>query len=279
MIPALERVTQKWVPVLEKMTRINKAIARRNESNASRQALVVRLQHLHPVATLRFANLGNKRTSRACHPKVGIGFGKNDTHKLRDSVTKLFQRFAISAGKLLNLVEILILTVGKRRSCKWGLNVKFIPLGLALIVGLLVPLTPVMAVEPNEVLEDLMLEARARDLSSILRCMVCQNQSIDDSDAELARDLRVLVRKRLTAGDSDKQVLDYLVARYGEFVLLKPRLNIRTAMLWSLPVIVLLAAAAMAYAGWHRRRTVAPAAPLTADESARLKAILRESDR
>ncbi|MGL1664158.1 cytochrome c-type biogenesis protein, partial [Vibrio parahaemolyticus] len=83
-------------------------------------------------------------------------------------------------------------------------------------------------------------EARARELSKELRCMVCQNQSIDDSDAPLARDLRLLVRERITAGDSDKQVMDFLVARYGEFVLLKPRLNPRTALLWLLPPLALM---------------------------------------
>src|SRR3954468_11702438 len=88
------------------------------------------------------------------------------------------------------------------------------------------------AVQPDEVLSDSALEARARTLSKELRCMVCQNQSIDDSDAPLARDLRILVRERLQAGDSDAQVFDFLVARYGEFVLLKPRLSSRTALLW-----------------------------------------------
>jgi len=95
--------------------------------------------------------------------------------------------------------------------------------------------TPVFAVQPDEVLPDQQLEARARNLSRELRCMVCQNQSIDDSDASLARDLRVLVRERLTAGDTDQQVLDYLTNRYGDFVLLKPRFSLQTALLWGLP--------------------------------------------
>ena len=97
-----------------------------------------------------------------------------------------------------------------------------------------------LAVQPGEVLADPQLEARARNLSNELRCMVCQNQSIDVSDADLARDLRVLVRERLTAGDSDDEVLDYIVSRYGEFVLLKPRLNLRNALLWGTPVLLLL---------------------------------------
>ncbi|TIU70171.1 MAG: cytochrome c-type biogenesis protein CcmH, partial [Mesorhizobium sp.] len=89
-----------------------------------------------------------------------------------------------------------------------------------------------LAVKPDEVLADPALEARARTLSEQLRCMVCQNQSIDDSDADLARDLRVLVRQRLVAGDTDRQVIDYIVSRYGEFVLLKPRFSLRNALLW-----------------------------------------------
>lgn len=96
------------------------------------------------------------------------------------------------------------------------------------------------AVNPSEVLDNPVLEERARDLSIQIRCLVCQNQSIDDSDAQLARDLRVLVREKLTEGMSDKQILDFLVERYGEFVLLKPPFNVRTFLLWGLPLIVLL---------------------------------------
>ncbi len=105
-------------------------------------------------------------------------------------------------------------------------------------IALLIALTAAgtaLAVQPDEVLKDPALELRARNLSSELRCMVCQNQSIDDSEAPLARDLRVLVRERLTKGDSDQQVLDFLVARYGEFVLLRPRLEWHTLLLWGLP--------------------------------------------
>ena len=103
-----------------------------------------------------------------------------------------------------------------------------------------VALPPALAVEPDEVLSDAALEARARVLSKELRCMVCQNQSIDDSQAPLARDLRILVRERLQAGESDQQVIDFLVARYGEFVLLRPRLSWHTALLWLGPAAVLL---------------------------------------
>src|SRR6188768_3481413 len=97
-----------------------------------------------------------------------------------------------------------------------------------------------LAVQPEEMLRDPALEARARELSRELRCMVCQNQSIDDSEAPLARDLRLLVRERLTAGDSDAQVLDFLTARYGQFVLLKPPFGWDTALLWFAPAVVLL---------------------------------------
>src|SRR5258705_3033992 len=100
----------------------------------------------------------------------------------------------------------------------------------------------VEAVQPDEILADAALEGRARALSKELRCMVCQNQSIDDSDAPLARDLRVLVRERLQAGDSDGQVIDFLVARYGEFVLLKPRMSAHTLLLWLAPFAVLFIA-------------------------------------
>jgi cytochrome c-type biogenesis protein CcmH len=113
---------------------------------------------------------------------------------------------------------------------------------LALVATVLAVLAPGMAlgVQPDELLKNPLLEARARHLSQELRCMVCQNQSIDDSDAPLAHDLRVLVRQRLTAGDSDKQVLDFLVARYGEFVLLKPPFELNTLLLWGLPPAALL---------------------------------------
>jgi cytochrome c-type biogenesis protein CcmH len=131
------------------------------------------------------------------------------------------------------------------------------------------------AVQPDEVLPDRALEARARDLSRELRCMVCQNQSIDDSDAPLARDLRILVRERLKAGDSDRQVLDFLVARYGEFVLLKPRFTWQTAVLWLAPIL-LLVAGVIAIASALRRRRAAPAAvaPLAHEEERRVKEIL-----
>jgi len=131
------------------------------------------------------------------------------------------------------------------------------------------------AVQPDEVLNDPALETRARALSQTLRCMVCQNQSIDDSDAPLARDLRLLVRERLKAGDSDTQVRDFLVARYGEFVLLEPQRDRRTLLLWSMPVLVLLLGG-LILLRFFRRPQAAPKA-LTAEEKRRLKALSSKS--
>src|SRR5262252_112178 len=111
---------------------------------------------------------------------------------------------------------------------------------LAAVLAIVIGVSQVHAVQPDEILPDPALEARARVLSHELRCMVCQNQSIDDSEAPLARDLRILVRERLEAGDSDEQVIDFLVARYGEFVLLKPRFSPHTALLWLGPATLLV---------------------------------------
>jgi cytochrome c-type biogenesis protein CcmH len=141
-----------------------------------------------------------------------------------------------------------------------------------------------IAVEPDEVLSDAALEARARALSKELRCMVCQNQSIDDSEAPLARDLRILVRERLQAGDSDRQVIDFLVARYGEFVLLRPRFSWHTAVLWLGPAAMLLIGGCAVLVLVRRYRTNSAAAAngqqeLTAAEAARLSDILRDGER
>jgi len=130
-----------------------------------------------------------------------------------------------------------------------------------------------LAVKPDEVLADPALEARARALSEGLRCMVCQNQSIDESDADLARDLRILVRRRLVAGDTDQQVMDYIVSRYGEFVLLKPRFNPRNALLWGTPVLLLLAGGVFIVLTARSRRSLATNS-LTAEEQATLDSIL-----
>ena len=150
---------------------------------------------------------------------------------------------------------------------------RFALAGLALLA-----VQPAIAVQPDEILKDPALESRARALSRELRCMVCQNQSIDDSDAPLARDLRVLVRERLTTGDSDSQVVDFLVARYGEFVLLKPRFAWHNAVLWLTPVAALVAGAVAMLVAVRRRRVArTAAAPLTPDEERRLAEVINQA--
>ncbi|QRF52421.1 cytochrome c-type biogenesis protein CcmH [Rhizobium rosettiformans] len=144
---------------------------------------------------------------------------------------------------------------------------------LLLVLTLLFTPMHAFAVNPDEVLADPALEQRARALSAELRCMVCQNQSIDDSNAELARDLRVVVRERLVGGDTDEQVLDYVVSRYGEFVLLKPRLSIRTIGLWGAPAALAIIGLIVAVV-YTRRRSVQPVAKLSAEEEARLGKLL-----
>src|SRR5262245_53782687 len=157
---------------------------------------------------------------------------------------------------------------------------RLIAVGLLLLAS-----PPASAVQPDEILADPALETRARGLSQELRCMVCQNQSIDDSDAPLARDLRILVRERLKEGDSDGQVLDFLVARYGEFVLLKPRLRWHTALLWfGPPAVLLIGIVSLVLISRRRRPIVAAAEPaaaepaLTAAEAARLEEIMHRGE-
>jgi cytochrome c-type biogenesis protein CcmH len=160
----------------------------------------------------------------------------------------------------------------KARQAVLGKTARMLPVFFTLVAS-----GPVLAVQPDEILKDPALEARARDLSRELRCMVCQNQSIDDSEAPLARDLRILVRERLTAGDNDSQVLDFLVARYGEFVLLKPRFEWHTAVLWLTPVGVLIAGAIAMFAALRRRRVAAPSLPpLSAEEEQRLAEMVEQ---
>jgi cytochrome c-type biogenesis protein CcmH len=145
---------------------------------------------------------------------------------------------------------------------------------IALLVALVAP-TGALAVEPDEILRDPQLEARARHLSEELRCLVCQNQSIDDSAAPLARDLRLLVRERLTKGDSDSQVLDFLVARFGEFVLLKPRFELHNLLLWGLPPIALVAGMIALFMTARRRQSVNLQAPaLSAAEQQRISTLV-----
>lgn len=144
-----------------------------------------------------------------------------------------------------------------------------------IILGLL-HATPALAVQPDEMLKDPVLEARARALSQHLRCMVCQNQSIDDSDAPLAHDLRVLVRERLTHGDSDAQVMDFVVSRYGEFVLLKPRFAWHNALLWAIPPGILIVGGIVLFVAARRRRSESTQPALDDDEQRKLAAMLHD---
>lgn len=138
---------------------------------------------------------------------------------------------------------------------------------------------PLAAVEPDEILKDQAQESRARQISAELRCVVCQNQSIDDSNAPLARDLRVLVRDRIKAGDTDAQVMDYVVARYGPFVLLRPPFAASTLILWFAPAAI-IALAGLFLVRHSRARPVTPAASvLTADEQRRIDEIMKSPER
>jgi cytochrome c-type biogenesis protein CcmH len=153
-------------------------------------------------------------------------------------------------------------------------------LGAVMVVVVLAWSAPVRAVQPDEMLPNPKLEARARAISEELRCLVCQNESIDQSEAPLAHDLRVLVRQRIEAGDSDAQVIDFIVARYGEFVLLKPRFEWRTAALWGTPPGLLLVGIVALLIAARRRKfspaaAAAGAANLSAAEEARVAEILR----
>lgn len=155
---------------------------------------------------------------------------------------------------------------------------RILPALFAIVLTLMPSL--VFAVQPDEIMADPAQEARARNLSRELRCMVCQNQSIDDSDAPLARDLRLLVRERIAAGSTDEQVMDFLVARYGEFVLLKPRVQSSTLLLWLVPPLVLAGGGLALWLGNRRRRVrlatgeEGAAFQLTPDEEARLEKLI-----
>jgi len=145
---------------------------------------------------------------------------------------------------------------------------------LALILGLLLP-AGAAAVLPDEVLDDPVLEGRARELSQLIRCVVCQNESIDTSNADLARELRLLVRERLSAGDSDPEVLDFLVARYGDFVLLRPRMTPANYLLWFGPAALLLIGL-IGVVVYFRRRRPGPAERLNAEEAARVARLIAQ---
>jgi len=146
----------------------------------------------------------------------------------------------------------------------------------SLILGLFLALCagPALAVDPQEQLKDAVLEGRAREISAGLRCLVCQNQSIDDSDAPLAKDLRLLVRQQLQKGESNKEVVDYIVARYGEFVLLKPRLHLNTILLWFAPIVLVLGGILLASRVMRRpQHAESSAGPLTPEEEAELQSV------
>ena len=149
---------------------------------------------------------------------------------------------------------------------------------LAACALLLVTATAAYAVNPDEMLDDPALEARARTISEKLRCLVCQNQSIDASDADLAHDLRVIVRERLTAGDTNEQVLDYVVARYGEFVLLEPRFSARNMLLWGTPLLGLLLGGTAIIVLFRNRAGAAAATGLSREEEERLSKILADGE-
>ncbi len=150
----------------------------------------------------------------------------------------------------------------------------------ALLLGLFLALfsLPAFAVDPQEVLKDPKLEARARDISAGLRCLVCQNQSIDDSDAPLAKDLRLIVRRELEKGATDQEVVDYVVARYGDFVLLKPPFRLSTLILWLTPLLLLAAGGVLAARMLRRQPETqdTPPPPLTPEEQKELQALLKQ---
>jgi cytochrome c-type biogenesis protein CcmH len=155
---------------------------------------------------------------------------------------------------------------------------RYLPTLFLVMATAIMAALPAKAVQPDEVLPDPGLEARARAISEGLRCLVCQNQSIDDSDAPLAKDLRLLVRERLKAGDSDQEIVDFVVARYGEFVLLKPRLSPHTLILWFATPVLFGAALLLIWLAYRRRKaaTVEGLTQLSASEKRELKRLLDE---
>jgi cytochrome c-type biogenesis protein CcmH len=155
----------------------------------------------------------------------------------------------------------------------WGVR------AVAVMLALLFVTLPALGTEPSEMLKDPALEARARDIGRALRCVVCQNQSIDDSSAEVARDMRRAVRERVSAGDSDRQVFDFMVARYGDYVLLQPPFRAGTLVLWlGGPLVLLLAGGALLLAARRRRAVVAATpAPLSDEERKRVDGLLQDT--
>ncbi len=147
-----------------------------------------------------------------------------------------------------------------------------------LILLLVIIATPLWAVEPDEVLDDPVLEQRARDISANVRCVVCQNEPIDSSNAGVARDLRILIRERLVAGDSDQEIYDFLVARYGDFVLFRPPLKPSTYLLWGAPMLILLLGGLAVVLTLTRKRTGPKVEALSAEEEARIKALMEKDE-
>ena len=158
------------------------------------------------------------------------------------------------------------------------MNLKMFARGAVLTCLLLLAPLAGRAVQPDEIMPDPRLEARARALSAELRCMVCQNESIDESHADLARDLRVLVRERLQAGDSDDQVRAFLVRRYGDFILLKPPFKLETWLLWGTPFLILLAGSGIILVARRRQMSLAPATSLSEAERAKLETMLGKDE-
>ncbi len=154
------------------------------------------------------------------------------------------------------------------------MNLKIFARGAVLTCLLVLAPLAARAVQPDEIMTDPRLEARARALSAQLRCLVCQNESIDESHADLARDLRVLVREQLQAGDSDDQIRAFLVRRYGDFILLKPPFKLETWLLWGAPFLILLAGGCIILIARRRQMSLAPATSLSEAERARLEAML-----
>ena len=148
------------------------------------------------------------------------------------------------------------------------------------VLSLLLFVTPALAIQPDEILNDTVLEERARVISKELRCLVCQNQSIDDSDAPLARDLRVLVRERLQAGESDKEVINFVVDRYGDFVLLRPPVKASTLVLWLSPVAALFVGIFLLLTWFRKQKQFVPvqAEPLSNEEKEKLQAAFKRDE-
>ena len=148
------------------------------------------------------------------------------------------------------------------------------------ILSLILFVTPALAIQPDEILKDTVLEERARVISKELRCLVCQNQSIDDSDAPLARDLRVLVRERLQAGESDEEVINFVVDRYGDFVLLRPPVKASTLVLWLSPVAALIVGIFLLLTWFRKQKQLVPvqAKPLSEEEKKKLQAAFKRDE-